>query len=65
MQVPRTGNASDTVNDAVNHLLANGVVSTGIVVGSILLAADQELGVEQLAVGAGTDLVNGLLYVSI
>jgi hypothetical protein len=30
------------------------------VVGSILLAADQELGVEQLAVGAGADLVNWL-----
>jgi hypothetical protein len=30
------------------------------VVGSILLAADQELGVEQLAVGSGTDLIDRL-----
>jgi hypothetical protein len=30
------------------------------VVGRILFAADQQLGVEQLAVGAGSDLVDGL-----
>ena len=34
-------------------------MTTGIVVGSIFLAADQELGVEQLAVVAGADLVDG------
>ncbi|RBQ96284.1 hypothetical protein VDGD_20232 [Verticillium dahliae] len=34
-------------------------MATGVVVGGILLAADQQLGVEQLTVGAGTDLVNG------
>ena len=33
-------------------------MATGEVVGSILLAGDQLLGVEQLAVGAGADLVN-------
>ena len=33
-------------------------MTTGVVVGSILLAADQELGVEKLTVGAGTDLVD-------
>lgn len=33
-------------------------MATGVVVGSILLAADQELGVEELAVGAGADLVD-------
>jgi hypothetical protein len=33
-------------------------VATSIIVGSILLAADQELGVEELAVGAGPDLVD-------
>lgn len=31
------------------------------VVGSILLATDQLLGVEELAVGTGTDLIDGLL----
>lgn len=34
-------------------------MATGIVVGSVLLAADQQLGVEELAVGAGADLVDG------
>lgn len=33
-------------------------MTTGIVVGSILLAADEQLGVEQLAIGAGADLVD-------
>lgn len=53
-----TSDTADAVNDIVNHLLANGVVTTGIVVGSILLAADQQLGVEQLAVVAGADLID-------
>lgn len=34
-------------------------MTTGVVVGSILLAADQELGVEELAVVTGADLVDG------
>ena len=54
-----TCDPADTVDDIVDHLLADGVVTTGIVVGGILLAADQELGVEQLAVVAGADLVDG------
>lgn len=54
-----TNNAAHAVHDIVNHLLANCVVTTGVVVGGILLAADQELGVEELAVVAGADLVDG------
>lgn len=54
-----TSNAADLVHYGVNLLLANGVVTTGVVVGGILLAADEELGVEELAVGAGAELVNG------
>lgn len=34
-------------------------MTTRVVVGSILLAADQELGVEKLAVIPGADLVDG------
>lgn len=34
-------------------------MTTGVVVGSILLARDQKFGVEELAVGAGSDLVDG------
>lgn len=45
----------------VNKLLADGVVATGIVVGSILLAADELLGVEELLVGAVADL-RGVFY---
>ncbi len=54
-----TNNATDSVQGAINHLLANGVVTTGIVVGSILLAADKKLGVEELTVATSPDLVNG------
>lgn len=53
-----TGNTADAIDDIVNHLLANGVVPTGVVVGRILLAIDQKLGVEQLAVGTGADFVD-------
>jgi len=49
---------ADAVQDKVNNLLANGVVTTGVVVGGVFLARDQLLGVEQLAVGASADLIN-------
>lgn len=55
----RTDNTADALHDVVDHLLADGVVTTGIVVGSILLAADQQLGVEERAVVTGADLVDG------
>merc|ERR1711976_659472 len=48
----------DPVQDQVNNLLTNGVVTTSIVVGSILLTSDQLLRVEQLAVGASAHLIN-------
>merc|ERR1712134_179335 len=47
-----------SVQHKVDNLLANGVVTTGVVVGSILFARDQLLGVVQLAVGASADLVD-------
>ena len=72
----RTGDTADLIDHTVDHLLADSVVTTGIcssskscvhhmlrlhtVVGSIFLAADQQLGVEQLAVGTSADLINGL-----
>lgn len=52
------GNAADLVENAIDKLLSNGVVATGIVVGSILLAGDHVLGVEQASVWAGADLVD-------
>jgi hypothetical protein len=48
---------ADSVKDKVNNLLSNGVVSTGIVVGSVFLARDDLLGVVQLSVGSSSDLI--------
>jgi len=76
-RVELTSDATDLLNHAVDHLLANGVVTTGIyscqssflfshvvpartVVGSIFLAADQQLRVEELAVWTSSDLVDWL-----
>mmetsp|Transcript_2838 Transcript_2838/g.6222 ORF Transcript_2838/g.6222 Transcript_2838/m.6222 type:complete len:325 (-) Transcript_2838:54-1028(-) len=49
---------ADAVQGQIDNLLADGVVATGEVVGSILLAGDQLLRVEQLTVGASADLVH-------
>ncbi|WAR26379.1 hypothetical protein MAR_012083, partial [Mya arenaria] len=51
---------ADSVENKVDDFLADGVVATGVVVGGILLAGDQLLGVEQLAVGASSDLICNL-----
>jgi len=48
---------ADSVKDKVNDFLADGVVTTGVVVGSILLARDELLRVVELAVGASADFV--------
>lgn len=48
---------ANPVQDKVNDLLANGVVATGIVIGSILLACDELLRVEELAVGASANFI--------
>jgi len=49
---------SDTVEAEINNLLTDGVVTTGEVVGGILLTRDELLGVEELSVGSGTDLID-------
>ena len=49
---------SDSVKDKIDDLFTNGVVTTGVVVGGILLSSDQLFGVEKLSVGSGSDLVN-------
>merc|ERR1719428_942980 len=48
----------NTVQAEVNNFLANGIMSTGKVVGSILLTRDQLLWVEQLAVRPCANLVD-------
>lgn len=54
------GNATNLVQDTINELLANGVVTTSVVVGGILLAGDHVLGVEQASVRAGPHLVDNI-----
>jgi hypothetical protein len=49
---------ADTVQDGINQLLTDGVVTTGVVVGGIFLTGDQLLRVEQLAVGTSADLID-------
>ena len=49
---------SDTVKDEIDDFLSDGVVSSGIVVGGVLFAGDQLLGVEELSVGTGSDLID-------
>ena len=47
----------DSVQHQVNNLLANGVVAPGIVVCGILLAIDELLRMEELAVGSTPGLI--------
>jgi hypothetical protein len=56
----RVGNTTNTVEDLIDHLLTNGVVATGVVVGSILLASDHLLRVEERTVGTGANLVDNV-----
>ena len=49
---------TDAVEGEVDDLLTNGVVTTGVVVSGIFLTVDELLWVEELAVCAGTNLVN-------
>jgi len=49
---------SDSVEAEVDDFLTNGVVTTGEVVGGVFLAGDELLGVEELSVGAGSDLID-------
>ena len=52
------GNLANFVQNLVNQLLSDGVVTTGVVVGSILLSSDHLLGVENTSVGTSTDFID-------
>jgi hypothetical protein len=54
------GNAADLVEDLVNELLSDGVVTTGVVVWGILLSGDHVLGVEERSVRTSADLVDNV-----
>merc|ERR1719162_438420 len=51
------GELADAVKDEVNDFLADGVVTTGVVVGGVFLAGDNLFRVVELAVSAGADFV--------
>jgi len=53
-----TGHSTDFVQDVVNELFPNGIVATSIIVGRIFLATDEQFGVEELSVWAGSDLID-------
>ena len=55
----QTYHLPDTIQDQVHNLLAHGAVAPCVVISCILLAGDELLGVKELAVGAGTDLIWG------
>ena len=48
----------DPIKTEINDLLSDGVVSSSVVVGGILLSRDQLLRVEELSVGSSSDLIN-------
>ena len=52
------GEFSDSVQAEIDDLSTNGVVTSGEVVGSVLLSRDELLWVEELSVGSRSDLVN-------
>ena len=49
---------SNAIKDIVNQLLANGVVTTGVVVSSVLLARNHLFGMKEVLVAAVANLVN-------
>jgi len=49
---------SDSVETEIDDFFTNGVVTSGEVVGSVLLTGDELLGVEELSVGTSSDLID-------
>merc|ERR1719295_1552920 len=49
---------TDTVQNQVNNLLSDGVVSTSIVIGSVFLSSDQLFWVEELSVSSSADFID-------
>jgi hypothetical protein len=54
------GDLANLIQDLINQFLANSVMSTGIVVGSVLLSSNHLLGMEQAAVGTSADLIDDI-----
>jgi hypothetical protein len=54
------GDATNLVEDTIDKLLANSVVTTGVVVGGVLFSGDHVLGVEEASVRSGPDLIDDI-----
>jgi hypothetical protein len=52
------GKLSDSVEAKVDNFLTNGVVTSGEVVGGVLLTGDELLRMEELSVGTGSNLID-------
>jgi len=52
------GELSDSIEAEIDDLLSDGVMSSGEVVGGILLTGDELLWMEELSVGSGSDLID-------
>ena len=49
---------ADSVKNKIYDLLSNGIVATGVVVGSILLSSDELFRVEELTISSHSDFIN-------
>ena len=49
---------SNSVKDEIDNFFTNGVVTSGIVVGSIFFTSDQLFWMEELSVSTSTDFIN-------
>ena len=47
----------NSVENKIDNFLTNGIVTSCIVVGGVFLAGDELFGVEQLSVGASSNLI--------
>ena len=54
---PFLGELANAIKDLINNLLSSGVVTTGVVVSSVLLAVDDLLRMVELTVRTGSNLV--------
>ena len=53
---------SDSVEAEIDDFLSNGIVTSGEVVGSILLSGNELLWVEKLSVGSSSDFINNCWF---
>ena len=52
------GKFTNAIQDNVDHLLANGIVASGVIVGSIFFARNELFRVKQLTVTSGANFVD-------